>query len=72
MSDARYAGKSAFLKKKHHFYLHNRHLRSTQGGCYAGKNDIGKGQNTVWPAQKTLHMAFMQVKVMILFLCFCS
>ena len=29
MSDACYAGKNAILKKKHNFYLHNRHLRST-------------------------------------------
>ena len=50
MSDARYAGKSAFLKKKHHFYLHNRHLRSTQGGCYAGKSECGKRKNSLLPA----------------------
>ena len=50
MSDACYAGKKTILKKKHHFYLHNRHLRSTQGGCYAGKSECGKGKNSLLPA----------------------
>ena len=37
-----YAGKNAILKKKQHFYLHNRHLGSIPSACYAGKSDDWK------------------------------
>ena len=43
MSGVCYAGKNAIFKNKHQFYLDNRHLRPTQGGCYAGKSELGKG-----------------------------
>ena len=34
-----YAGKSAILKKKHDFYLHNRPSRWILDAWYAGKSD---------------------------------
>ena len=33
------AGKSAILKNKHDFYLHDRHLSPMVGSCYAGKSE---------------------------------
>ena len=42
MAGVCYAGKNAILKKKHQFYLHNRHLGSIPSACYAGKSDDWK------------------------------
>ena len=37
-----YAGKTPIFKKKHKFYLHNRHLWPALGACHAGKRDDWK------------------------------
>ena len=62
--------KVQFSKKNMTFYLHNNHLRSSLGACYAGKSEGCQNKISLLPAKRTREIAVMQVKVMFLLIDF--